>query len=160
MNQFKLLLQTLVDGEVEFIVVGGVAATLYGSQRLTTDVDVVYRRTPQNIDRLAAALAPLQPYLRGAPPNLPFRFDPPTIRAGLNFTLTTTAGPIDFLGEMTGVGGYEAAFPRSSEVDLFGLRCRCIDLDALIAAKRAAGRPKDFEVIAELESMRDAHEPS
>jgi hypothetical protein len=154
-TDFERLLRTMTDGDVEFLVVGGVAATLHGSARLTLDLDVMYRRTGENMERLARALAPLDPYLRGAPPNLPFHFDAETIRRGLNFTLTTTAGAIDFLGEMSGVGTYEAAVQRSVEVELFGLRCRCIDLDGLIDAKRAAGRPKDLEVLAELETIRE-----
>jgi hypothetical protein len=155
MIDFARLLGALVDRDVRFVVVGGVAATLHGSARLTSDLDVVYDRSRENLERIEKALEPLVPYLRGAPPGLPFRFDADTIQRGLNFTLITTAGPIDFLGEMAGVGNYAAVAPRSDEVTLFGFRCRCIQLDALIAAKRAAGRPKDLEVVAELESLRD-----
>jgi hypothetical protein len=67
---------------------------------LTNDLDVVYERTPENIERLARALAPLHPYLRGAPEGLPFRFDPPTIKRRLNFTLRTDAGHFDLLGRL------------------------------------------------------------
>ena len=158
MIDFERLLRALAANDVSFVIVGGVAATLHGSARLTTDLDIVYARDPQNIARLAAALAPLEPYLRGAPPGLPFRFDSETIARGLNFTLTSKAGPIDLLGEMQGVGAYESVVTRSIEVELFGIPCRCITLEALIVAKRAAGRPKDFEVIAELESLRDEHD--
>ena len=158
MIDFERLLRALAANDVSFVIVGGVAATLHGSARLTTDLDIVYARDPQNIARLAAALAPLEPYLRGAPPGLPFRFDAETIARGLNFTLTSKAGPIDLLGEMQGVGAYESVVTGSIEVELFGIPCRCITLEALIVAKRAAGRPKDFEVIAELESLRDEHD--
>lgn len=78
-----------------------------------------------------------------------------TIRGGLNFALTTAAGAIDLLGEIAGVGDYKALEGRTVEVELFGKPYRCIDLETLIRAKRAAGRPKDFEVIAELEAIRD-----
>lgn len=155
MIDFARLLRVLIDGGVEFVIVGGVAATVHGSARLTTDLDVVYRRTPENMHRLAEALAPLHPYLRGAPPGLPFRFNAETIRHGLNFTLTTDAGPLDCLGEMSGVGGYDQASERTIEVVIYELRCRCIDLDGLLAAKRAAGRAKDLEVVAELEAIRE-----
>ena len=104
MTDFKAVLRTLAEGGVEFIVVGGVAATIHGSSRLTRDVDVVYRRTASNIARLAATLTPYQPYLRGAPPRLPFRWDAATIERGLNFTLTTQLGSLDLLGEITGGG--------------------------------------------------------
>jgi hypothetical protein len=81
---FARLLAALVNGGVEFIIIGGMAATAHGSAHVTVDLDIVYRRTLDNIARLAAALAPLQPYLRGAPPGLPFRFEADTIKRGLN----------------------------------------------------------------------------
>lgn len=145
--------EVLSRGAVEFIVVGGVAARAHGSARLTNDLDVVYRRTLENIERLAAALAPYQPYLRGAPPGLPFRWDADTILRGLNFTLTTSFGDLDLLGEVTGGGGYEALLPDSFRVAAFGLDVSCLELAPLIRVKRAAGRPKDLEAIAELEAL-------
>ncbi len=124
--------------------------------RLTSDIDIVYDRSVDNIQRLVDALAPLNPYLRGAPPGLPFRFDSETVRRGLNFTLTTSAGPVDLLGELTGIGLYRAADDRSIDVELFGRTYRCLGLGALIDSKRAAGRIKDLEAVAELEQISQA----
>ncbi|MEA2490570.1 MAG: hypothetical protein QOH21_2362 [Acidobacteriota bacterium] len=155
MTDFERIIRALLDAAVEFVIIGGVAATVHGSARLTSDLDVAYGRSRKNIRRLAAALAPLEPYLRGAPAGLPFRFDEATIQHGLNFTLTTSAGALDCLGEVSGLGGYDAILPRTIEITLFGMACRCLDLEALLAAKRAAGRPKDLEVIAELEAIRE-----
>ena len=121
----------------------------------TFDVDVVYARTSDNIDRLVAALTPIAPYLRGAPPGLPFSFDAKTIKSGLNFTLITSLGDIDLLGEIAGGGAYEQLVSATVEVELFGFRCRCVTLDTLIHLKRAAGRPKDLEVLAELEAINE-----
>jgi len=90
----------LCGGGVEFILVGGTAANVHGSARLTQDVDIVYRRSRENVARLVAALGPFDPYLRGAPPGLPFRWDAETIWRGLNFTLKTALGPVDALGEI------------------------------------------------------------
>jgi hypothetical protein len=154
-TDFRALIDTLARGRVEFIVIGGVAATLHGSARATMDLDVVYRRSADNVDRLVQALAPLAPYLRGAPPGLPFVFDADTVRRGLNFTLDTTLGALDLLGEVTGGGSYDSLLSRSEGVELFGHQCRAVTLDALIFLKRAAGRPKDNEVLAELETLRD-----
>ena len=83
---FPRLLRVLATGGVDFIVVGGLAATIHGAARATYDVDVVYARTHDNLERLVAALAPLQPYLRGAPPGLPFSWSVETLAKGLNFT--------------------------------------------------------------------------
>jgi hypothetical protein len=149
----ELLLRALRDAGVDLIVVGGVAATAHGSARGTMDLDLVYHRAPDNIGRLVAALGPLSPYLRGAPPGLPFRWDEATVLRGLNFTLTTTRGDLDLLGEITGGGSYEDLRPHTVELDIFGVSCRCLGLEKLIAVKRAAGRPKDLEAVAELEAL-------
>lgn len=93
--------------------------------------------------------------LRGAPPGLPFRWDAETIRRGLNFTLTTTLGDLDLLGEIVGGGGYADLLPHSQVVKVSGVEYRCLGLARLIHVKRAAGRPKDFEAIAELEALRE-----
>lgn len=155
MNDFERILSSLRSAEVSFVIIGGVAAAVHGSTRLTSDVDIVYERSRSNVERLVKALAPLNPYLRGAPPGLPFRFDAETVRRGLNFTLTTDAGPVDVLGEITGIGDYDAVRAVSIDVPLYGSNYRCINLDALIVSKRAAGRPKDLEAVAELELIRD-----
>lgn len=74
--------------------------------------------------------------------------------SGLNFTLTTDLGPLDLLGEVAGGGRYDDLKTHSIEAEVFGVKCRVLDLETLIATKRAAGRPKDFEAIAELELLR------
>ena len=153
MTDFATLIRALCEAEVRFAIIGGVAATLHGSARLTQDVDIVYARDPGNLENIARALAPFQPYLRGAPPGLPFKLDQATLAAGLNFTLATAAGDIDLLGEVAGVGSYDAFAGHTIEVELFGQSCKCVDLPTLIAAKVAAGRPKDLEAIAELRAL-------
>lgn len=149
------LLGILASANAEFIIVGGVAGLAHGAARLTEDLDVVYRRTPENIDRVATALLPLQPYLRGAPAGLPFRWDASTIRNGLNFTLITSAGAIDLLGEIAGGGTYEQLVDSTVMLEIFNVQCRCLQLNRLIEVKMAAGRPKDFEAIAELKLIAD-----
>lgn len=153
MTDFAALVRLLAVAEVEFIVVGGVAAAAHGAARTTLDLDIVYRRGHENIARLVRALAPIHPYLRGAPPGLPFLWDARTVENGLNFTLTTDLGDLDLLGEITAGGGYDQLILHTVEYELFGCTCRCIRLDELIRVKRAAGRPKDFEALAELERL-------
>jgi hypothetical protein len=155
MTDFRALLSALTAAGVEFLIVGGAAATAHGSARLTQDLDIVYRRTPGNIKNLVAALEGLKPYLRGAPPGLPFRCDEQTISRGLNFTLSTAAGDLDILGEITGGGNYDDLFPHTIVLQPFGIECRCLTLSRLIQVKRALGRPKDLDAIAELEAIND-----
>lgn len=123
MTRFADLLRILAAGKVDFILVGGVAAAAHGSPRATLDIDVVYRRGLDNLSALAAAIGPLGPQLRGAPPGLPFRLDVPTLRAGLNFTLATTLGALDLLGEIAGDGTYETPLPHTIEAEVFGASC-------------------------------------
>ena len=153
MTDFEAIIREFSDAGVDCVIVGGLAATIHGSARLTQDVDFVYSRAGDNIDRMVAALRPHSPYLRGAPPGLPFEWSAATIERGLNFTLTTSIGDIDLLGEIVGGGDYESLIQHSMVVDIFGYRCRCLDLPGLIRAKRAAGRPKDLDALAELESL-------
>jgi len=155
MIEFDGLLAALSAHEVAFIVVGGAAAIAHGSVRLTQDLDIVYDRSAANLDRLVAALASYKPYLRGVPEGLPFRWDRETLARGLNFTLITSLGAIDLLGEISGGGGYNDLLPEAIELQVFQARCLCLSLDQLIRTKRACGRPKDLEAVAELEAIRE-----
>jgi hypothetical protein len=159
MTDLGALLQALTSAEVEFIVVGGAAAIAHGSTRLTLDLDIVYRRTRENLDRLVAALGPHGPYLRGIPPGLPFVWDRTTLDRGMNFTLTTRLGDIDLLGEITGGGNFEDLAPHTMVLEAFGFQCRVLTVAQLIAVKRAVGRPKDLETIAELEAIAEEQGP-
>ena len=154
-TDYQALIERLVSGGVDFLIVGGVAVVAHGHPRFTKDLDICYARDRANVDRLAAALAPLHPYLRGAPRGLPFTLDAATLRSGLNFTLTTNCGDLDLLGELTGVGGYAELAPNAVEMEAFGHRLRFIHLDDLERAKRAAGRPQDLFDLEAIRAIRE-----
>ena len=97
MTDYAQVIDALVAERVEFIIIGGAAATAHGSSRLTEDLDIIYSRSKDNFARLFRALKPLNPRLRGAADNLPFRWDEETIRNGLNFTLVSSAGSLIYL---------------------------------------------------------------
>ncbi|MGD9854221.1 MAG: nucleotidyltransferase [Planctomycetaceae bacterium] len=156
---FPEILRLLRNAGVDFVLIGGGAALAHGSAYVTYDVDVVYRRSPENLECLVAALKPHNPYLRGAPPGLPFRWDAETIGHGLNFTLTTDLGDLDLLGYVTGGGTYEDLVDRSIEIEAFGVHFLCVDLPKLIDLKRAAGRSKDLAILAELYSLLEETDP-
>ena len=153
MIDFEKLLRTLSDGGVRCIIVGGFAGTLHGSTIPTRDLDVVYERDGANIERLVAALGPHAPYLRGAPPGLPFSWDSETIAKGLNFTLITDLGAVDLLGEIAGGGDYVKLLPHTVTISVFGAAFRCLSLEKLIEVKRAAGRVRDLQAVADLEAL-------
>jgi hypothetical protein len=81
------------------------------------------------------------------------RSDAATLLRGLNFTFVTSLGWIDLLGEIVGGGTWDDLTNHSVDMSLFGRPTRVLDLRRLIAVKRAAGRPKDLEAIAELEAL-------
>ena len=155
---FENLLQALSDAKVDFILIGGVAAVAMGSARATFDVDVVHDQSPDNLARIVTALGSHAPYPRGAPTGLPFKFDLMTLQQATNLTLTTNLGDIDLLGEVPGGVNYHDLLPDSVLIQVFGSECRCVTLDKLIHLKRSAGRPRDFEALSELESLRDLNE--
>ena len=159
-GQYRRIIEVLGKKKVRFILIGGMAAVVHGSARATYDIDVVYARDSENIERLVKALQLHDPYLRGAPPGLPFKWDAEMVGKGLNFTLTTNLGNLDLFGEVTGGGDYENLLPYSEDGDAFGVKCLVLNLERLIHIKRAAGRPRDLEVIAELEAIREEREKS
>jgi hypothetical protein len=145
---------------VEHLVIGGQAAFLHGSPQLTFDTDLCYRRTPDNLDRLARALSEIHPTLRGAPPDLPFRLDAQSLALGSNFTFNTDLGPLDLLGWVEPFGAYESLADRAEEYDLGTVRVKAISLDDLIAIKRHIGRPKDRAALLQLEGIQQLRKTS
>jgi hypothetical protein len=149
-------LRLLGEYKVDCVIVGGVAAAVHGSSLLTSDLDVCYARDGANLLRLAEALQSVRARLRNAPEGLPFVLDAETLKRGLNFTFTSDIGDLDLLGEVRGVGHYEAVLINSLTVELFGYKFAVMDIGKLILAKRAAGRPKDLLALPELEAIYEA----
>ncbi|MCZ6626006.1 MAG: nucleotidyltransferase [Deltaproteobacteria bacterium] len=152
-SNVEKLLKALHDEGVEFVIIGGAAAVLHGSAYVTGDLDICYSRERENLKKVATALAPFNPSLRGAPKNLPFHLDVDSLKAGRNFTLTTDLGDLDLLGEVTGLGGYGEALSFSEELEIFGMSCKVLTLQGLIKNKRAVGRAKDLRLLPELEAL-------
>lgn len=153
MKELPEILKVLYDAHLEFVVIGGAAMHLQGSAYVTKDVDFCYSRRSQNIKRLVIALEPYHPLLRGAPPGLPFKFDARTIAQGMNFTLSTDLGDLDFLGEVSGLGTYKDVKSFSDIRNIDGMKIAVLSLVGLIKSKKAAGRPKDLYVLPELEGL-------
>ena len=149
----------LAEHDVEFIVVDGQAETLMGSARVTYDVDLCYRRTPDNLERLAAALGSLSLTLRGAPPEPKFRLDAQALALGQHYTFEVDGQyPLDFLGYLEPIGTYEDLLPHAETLDIAGRPTRVIGLDDLIRIKRYLGRPKDRESLLQLEAIKRLRE--
>ena len=147
------LLNAFHREEVEFVIIGGLAAVLQGSAYVTADFDLCYSRKKENLEKLARALGSFQPLLRAVADQVPFRLDVSALRTGMNFTLTTDVGDVDILDEVTGMGNYQQVEAFSEEMEIFGINCKVLTLDGLIKAKRALGRAKDLRILPELEAL-------
>ena len=147
------MLRGLTEGDVKFVVVGGLAAAAHGSRRVTDDLDICYDDSKRNVERLAFLLSSWNAYPRGIEKGLPFFMDEKQFRSTPVMTLTTREGFIDVLDVVKGVGRFGECRERSRFVEAFDVRFRVLDLTALIDSKRAAARPKDLDQIPELEAL-------
>ena len=153
MKDVERQIKLVSEFQIECVLVGGVAATVHGSSIPTQDLDICYSRENANLTKVTRALRSVNATLRGAPKDLPFILDEETLGRGLNFTFDTDAGKLDLLGEVLGVGGYDDCLEHADEAEIFGGRHHVLSLEKLIAAKRAAGRPKDLVALVELEAI-------
>lgn len=156
MPEFKVerILRTLTSHGVDFVVVGGIAATLLGSARDTFDLDICPAFDADNLDSLGKALVELEARLRGVEEAVPFT---PNGRALWNvdlLTLDTVAGPVDILIRPNGAPPYEHLRRRAERKDLGSFSVLVASIEDLIAMKEAAGRPKDLVVVEELEAIK------
>ncbi|HMI47580.1 MAG TPA: hypothetical protein VK481_02820 [Gemmatimonadaceae bacterium] len=148
------MVRGLTRKKVRFVVVGGVAAAAHGSSRITNDLDICYDASDKaNLVALASVLSSWDAYPRGVEPNLPFILDDRTLFGAPVLTLTTNEGDIDVMDRIAGIGDYASVSLHSERISALGVRFRVLDLPSLIKAKRAAGRPRDFEHLPELEAL-------
>jgi hypothetical protein len=148
----ETLLQTLASAGVELIVVGGLAAVAQGAPIVTRDVDIVHRRTADNITRLVEVLLSIDARYRGRPPNEVLRPTAELLSGPGHSLLQTRLGPLDVLGAIEGGRDYDALLPDTIEVVLDAARVRVLDLAAIVAIKRTSTRPKDLQMLPVLEA--------
>jgi hypothetical protein len=141
------LLAELCDAGVEFIIVGGAAAVIQGAPITTNDLDIVHRRTPENVARLLDVLLRLDATMRYDLANRGLRPTAEMLAGKGQINLSTSLGPIDPLCELDEGKGYEELLPHSQSVIDEGRPLRVLDLPTLIAVKTKAGRPKDRIVL-------------
>lgn len=146
------LLRTLVDHEVEFCVIGAVAAWLQGNPSVTLDLDVMPRRELDNAEHLATALNALAARPRGG--------DGAIELEGADFLgwkaqgFDTEAGPLDIVPLATAIGGFEDV--ATIELSVGEISIRVITIDEVIASKEELGRPKDTAALPALYATREA----
>ncbi len=155
MSNLEALLKRLVDQRVEFVIVGGYAVMAHGVPLLTQDVDIYCRFDAANLLHLQAAVADLHPVHRLTPQKLPLALTQESCAGLKNLYLRTDLGVIGCLGEVTGIGDFDAVLRESVPMQLDFGECRVLSLDALIRAKEAMNRPRDRQATLELRAIRD-----
>jgi hypothetical protein len=152
------ILEALVSQGVDFVIIGGMAAVAQGVPITTFDLDICYRRTAENHRKLVAALKPFKPALRAPGEPVPFVWDEKTLELGCNFTLSTTAGDLDILGELLGGITYDDVLAGATVLGLFGHPVKVMGLRDIIRTKEALRRPKDaaaLEILRETLRLQD-----
>jgi predicted nucleotidyltransferase len=148
------MLDELRRRDVRFVLIGGLAAIAHGSAYNTNDLDICYDPAEDNVRTLIHVLQGWNAYPRGWEAGLPWLLDLRTFRTTPILTLSTEEGDIDLLDRVEGVGDFQACLAASKRVELGEGDVQVINLDALIRAKKAAGRAKDRERIIELEALQ------
>lgn len=149
---FREILETLNQHEVEYIVVGGVAAVIHGAPTTTFDLDTLVRLNRTNAERLIRALSDLEARFREH--QKPIYPTAEHILAGGHLLLITRAGPLDILGFIGENQRYEDLVDTSTEFRMSLGSLRVLDLDELIAEKKRMGRSRDRAAVELLEAVR------
>lgn len=151
------LLATLVDHNVDFVLIGGLAAALHGSPAITNDADICPRRDLGNLEHLAKALRSMKPRVRTSaePDGLAFACDASFLSRLEMVNLTTEYGDFDISYSPAGTNGYEDLASRAVTFEIDGIRVKVAALDDIIRSKETANRPKDHATLPLLYALRD-----
>lgn len=148
------LLRALADVGVDFLIVGGVAAIAHGATTFTRDLDVLVRFDLPNVERLLGALAAHAPRFALHPTHPPVDQPAAELATFKSVCLLTNLGRLDVLGRLPN-GTFADLVDTADPMELAGVPCRVLGLEALIASKEMLGRDKDRLAVAELRAVRD-----
>lgn len=149
----RAILQLLIARGVDFVVVGGYAAVLHGSSRITQDLDVCYATDRPNLDVLGRTLVDANARLYGIEEGVPFVPDGRTLARTQLMTLMTDLGKLDLMTAPDGAPTYQRLRGNATAVDLGDYLVRIASIEDLLSMKRAADRPKDRADVVELEAI-------
>ena len=153
----EAILRTLHENEVQYVLIGGLAATLHGSPYVTTDADIVPARDTENLVRLAQALSDLQARIRveGEPEGIPFDISVSTLAGVETLNLVTRSGDLDLTFIPSGTQGFTDLRRGASDIVIHGVRVSVASLADVIRSKEAANREKDRLVLPTLRQLLD-----
>lgn len=151
------LFRELANHEVDYVLIGGLAAVLHGSTAMTNDADIVPDPDAANLERLGTALTELDARLRVAtePEGVPFDPHPALLASIAVLDMTTRCGDLDMTNEPVGLDGYTGIRSRSVRFTVDGLTIDVASLDDVIRSKTAADRPKDHATLPILHALRE-----
>lgn len=152
MQNFEKIIGLLVDNDVQFVLIGGLAAAMYGVTIVTQDIDICVPFNIDNVERIIKALKSYHPVYNGN--KRPMHSSPEYIAQLKNLYLLTDLGAIDMLSEVKGLGRYPDLVSHSVEIDLFGRKCKVLDIESLIISKKEFNRPKDKETVIQLVAIK------
>jgi hypothetical protein len=151
------ILDTLARHHVEYVLIGGLAATLHGSSAVTNDADICPDPSPENCERLAAALRDMDARVRTDtdPDGIMFAGDAHFLRGTQLVNLTTRYGDFDIAFQPAGTDRYEDLAERAVDVAIDGTIVRVASIADIIRSKEAANRPKDRATLPILYALQD-----
>ena len=155
MQNLQKLLQFLVQSPLDFVLIGGFAAVLHGCNQTTRDIDLCLTLSPDQIQMLRETLKPLNPRHRMTRDKLDFLNHPADITGMKNLYLETDLGILDIVSQVEAIGDFNDVLKNSTEIELFGGKCRLISIDDLIKSKTALGRHRDLVVVEELKAIKN-----
>jgi hypothetical protein len=149
------ILEVLRSNEVDFVLIGGLAAAAHGAPYPTYDVDIVPASDPGNLARLSGALSELNARVRaeGVEGGLPFSHDADSLAAVAVWNLVTDHGALDLSFLPSGTDGFSDLKREAVETPTFGVVVRLASLGDVIRSKQAANRPKDQIVLPSLREI-------
>jgi len=151
------LLEILARHRVDYVLIGGLAATLHGSSALTNDADICPDQSAENLERLAAALREMDARIRteAEPEGVAFSADPDLLRRMQLVNLTTRFGDFDIAFQPAGSRGYDDLVRSAFDMEVDGTIVRVASLSDIIRSKEAANRPKDRATLPILYALQD-----
>ena len=157
------ILAVLAEHGVDYVMIGGLAAALHGSDMVTTDLDITPASGEDNLERLSAALRSLRARIRSD--GLVFSHDGSSLANADVWNLVTDFGDLDVCFVPSGTQGFIDLRRRAVVIDVLGTTTHVASLPDIIRSKAAAGRPKDQiavpvlrRLLAEVERRRRSAE--
>ena len=155
MSDLAGLLRRVAEVGLDFVVVGGFAGIVHGCTYVTQDIDICCVFAPDSLLALQQALADIHPVHCMTPGHQPLELTAENAKEFKNLYLDTDLGRLDCLSTIEGLGDFAHVKKASEPFEVESLRLRVLTLDALIQTKQALNRPRDREILRQLQALRE-----